>query len=113
MEVSGTKNYYGEIQIDLPNATTVLVLGILSIVSCICYGFFGMILAIIALIIANKDKQRYLLDPDSYSLSSYRNLISGRIVAIIGLSLSGLFFLIILIVLFFNIVNEIPWKGLT
>lgn len=76
MEESGTKKYYGEIKVDLPNATTVLVLGILSIVSCICYGFFGMILAIIALVIANKDKQRYLLDPDSYSLSSYRNLMS-------------------------------------
>ena len=31
---------------DLPNATVVLVLGILSLIFCWCYGFFGLILGI-------------------------------------------------------------------
>ncbi len=42
-------------QIPLPNATTVLVFGIISIVLCWCHGIFGLILAIIALVLANKD----------------------------------------------------------
>lgn len=37
---------------DLPNATVVLVLGILSLIFCWCYGFFGLILGIIAVVLA-------------------------------------------------------------
>lgn len=32
---------------DLPNATAVLVLGILSLVFCWCYGFVGLVLGIL------------------------------------------------------------------
>ena len=37
-------------QQQLPNATAVLVLGIISIVGCFCYGIIGLILGIIALV---------------------------------------------------------------
>ena len=41
----------------LPNATAVLVLGIISIVGCFCYGIVGLICGIIALILASKAKK--------------------------------------------------------
>lgn len=72
----------------LPNATLVLVLGILSIVTCCCYGIIGIILAIIALVLSKKDKFIYESNPNSYTESSYKNLKAGRICAIIGLILS-------------------------
>ena len=40
---------------NLPNGTAVLVLGILSIVTCCCYGFIGLTFGIIAVVLANKD----------------------------------------------------------
>ena len=39
-------------QIPVPNSAAVLVLGILSIVLCFCYGLIGMTLGIIALVLA-------------------------------------------------------------
>lgn len=37
---------------DLPNSTLVLVLGILSLIFCWCYGFVGLILGIIAVVLS-------------------------------------------------------------
>ncbi len=70
----------------LPNATATLVLGILSIVTCCCGGIPGIILGIIALAISSKDVQMYKQSPESFT--DYGNLKAGRIMAIIGLSLS-------------------------
>ena len=39
----------------LPNATAVLVLGILSILTCCCYGLFGLALAIIGMYLTHND----------------------------------------------------------
>ena len=39
----------------LPNATAVLVLGILSIVTCWLYGIPGIIMGIIAIVLAQKE----------------------------------------------------------
>lgn len=75
----------------LPNATAVLVLGILSIVTCCCYGILGLILGIIALVLAKKDMALYQINPQSYS--NYSNLNIGRILAIIGIVLSVLYLL--------------------
>ena len=76
---------------NLPNATAVLVLGILSIIGCCCYGILGLIFGIIALILANKDKQIYVQNPELYS--NYGNLNTGRILAIIGIVISTLYIL--------------------
>ncbi|WP_026705397.1 CCC motif membrane protein [Flavobacterium soli] len=73
----------------LPNATAVLVLGILSIVTCCCYGIIGLILGIVALVLAKKDKALYLENPELYS--NYSNLNTGRILAIIGIVLSTIY----------------------
>lgn len=71
----------------LPNATAVLVLGILSIVFGCCTGFIGLILAIIAIVLAQKDFKLYQANPEQYEESSIKNLNAGRITAIIGLVL--------------------------
>jgi hypothetical protein len=73
----------------LPNATAVLVLGILSILFCWCYGIIGLILSIIAIILANKDLALYNAEPQKYI--NYGNLKAGKIMAIIGLFLNIMF----------------------
>jgi hypothetical protein len=104
---------FNNFQLQLPNSTAVLILGILSVVSCWCYGIFGLILGSIALVLAAKDRRRYLLEPDVYTESSYKNLVAGRIVAIVGVCISGLFLAIIIIALLSEVVDEFPWEGLT
>lgn len=82
------KLYYRK---QLPNAVTVLILGIMSIIAAFCYGFFGIVLGIIALVIARNDLQLHRENPGEYD--GYPNLSAGRVCAIIGLSLGSLFFL--------------------
>ena len=84
----------------LPYSTVVLVLGILSIALCWCYGIIGVVLAIIALVLGSKGKKLYKQEPEKYQLSSYKNLNAGYICAIIGLILSGLYLIFIIIYLF-------------
>ncbi|MFT3844096.1 MAG: CCC motif membrane protein [Lacibacter sp.] len=72
-----------QVQPPLPNATTVLVLGILSIVICFITG-------IIALVMAKKDLALYEANPGMYSQASYNNLKVGRICAIVGIVLQAL-----------------------
>lgn len=72
----------------LPNATAVLVLGIVSIVTCCCYGIPGLVTGIIALFLYKKDNALYKQNPSLYS--DYNNLNTGRILAIIGIILSVL-----------------------
>ena len=84
---------------DLPNATLMLVLGILSIVMCFCYGIPGLILGIITIIMSNKEEKLYLSRPREFTPNSYNNLKTGRICAIIGTSLSALYFLVYVVVI--------------
>lgn len=85
-------------QQNLPNATAVLVLGILSIIGCCCYGVVGVILAIIALVLANKDLKLYNANPSQYKSISALN--TGKILSIIGLVLSIIYLLLIAYVVF-------------
>jgi len=78
---------FNQPQIELPNATAVMVLGILSIPACCCYGI-GLIPAIIALFLANSASKQYSAEPDKYLISSYNNLKTGNICAWIGLIFS-------------------------
>jgi len=70
----------------LPNATLILVFGILSIVTCWCYGVLGITLGIVALILANKATLLYKNAPEDYL--GYGNVKAGKIMAIIGILLS-------------------------
>lgn len=81
----------------LPNSTAVLVLGILSIITCFCYGIVGLILGIIGLVLSNKDMTLYKANSAMYTVGSYKNLNAGRVCSIIGLSLSALYLLVIVI----------------
>jgi hypothetical protein len=80
---------FGGMQQALPNATAVLILGILSIVTCCCfYGLISLVLAIVALVLSKKDKGLYFANAGIYTEGSYKNLNAGRICAIIGLVIS-------------------------
>ena len=83
-----------------------MVLGILSIVTCFCYGIIGVILGIIALVIAKKDLQLYRENPEVYD--GYSNLNTGRICAIIGVSIGSVVLVIFIIYLTFIASVMIP-----
>ena len=78
-------------EIALPNATIVLVLGIISIVGCCCYGIVGIICGIIALALAASPMKLYQANPNLYTRGSYQNLNAGRICAFVGLTFSVLY----------------------
>lgn len=83
----------------LPNATTSLVLGILSLVGCFLYAVPGFILGIIGLVLANKDRKLYQLNPGMFSAASYSNSNAGRICSLIGVILSSICLLFVVIVI--------------
>ncbi|MES1181911.1 MAG: CCC motif membrane protein, partial [Flavobacterium sp.] len=64
---------------------------IFSILTCCC-GWGGIVLGAIALILANKDLKLYRENPDVYL--NYNNLNTGRILAMVGITLSSLIFLL-------------------
>ena len=99
METNPTTDFQNfQMQRPLPNATAVLVLGILGIVFTCCYGG-GLILSIIALVLYGKDNNLYVANPALYTEASFKNAKSGRVCAIIGLSLSILYIIIIIVVI--------------
>nr|WP_299201202.1 CCC motif membrane protein [uncultured Brumimicrobium sp.] len=81
----------------VPNNVGVLVLGILSIIpGCTCYGLLGVILATISLVLASGANKLIRENPGKYTESSIQLVKAGKICAIIGLSLSILFILVII-----------------
>ena len=73
----------------LPNSTLVLVMGILSIVGCCCYGLPGLICGVVAVIIGQKATNLYMQSPGDFK--GYDNVKAGKIMGIIGIVLSVLF----------------------
>ncbi|WP_047789482.1 CCC motif membrane protein [Tenacibaculum mesophilum] len=85
----------------LPNSTGVLVLGIISILGCCCYGFIGLILGVVALVLAKKATTLYNENPDEYD--GINNIKIGKILAIIGVILSSLYIITMVgMILFFG-----------
>jgi M penetrans paralogue family 26 len=84
----------------LPNSTLILVFGIVSIVTCCCYGVLGLIFGIIAMVLAKKATAVYLENPEQYT--GYSNVKTGKILAIIGIALN-LIYLIYVVWLFATI----------
>lgn len=73
----------------LPNAQTVLTLGIISLVgTCCCSGIVGIICGILALNYYKKDEKLYLANPSAYQ--DFNNLKTGKILGIIGIVLGAL-----------------------
>ena len=71
----------------LPNATTILVLGICSIVFG-CF-FVGLVLGIIGMVISGKPRKMYKENPAAYDGWSQVN--AGYIMSIIGTCIGGLY----------------------
>ncbi|MDX1364666.1 CCC motif membrane protein [Arenibacter latericius] len=89
----------------LPNATLILVFGIISIVTCCCYGVIGLIFGIIGLILANKATKLYALSPELYE--GYNNVKLGKTLSIIGIVLN-----ILVVIFFIWIISIIGWDAL-
>ncbi|MCX6251561.1 MAG: CCC motif membrane protein [Bacteroidetes bacterium] len=99
-------------QQNLPNATAVLILGILSIVFiCPYISLVSIVLGIIAIVLASKDQQLYNANKSLYSYSSYNNLKAGKVCAIIGLSVAAFTFLM-LILFIIGIFAALPFWGM-
>jgi len=89
----------------LPKSTASLVLGILSIVTCCCYGIIGLPLGIIALVLGNKAIKMFNENPEIYT--SVGNAKAGRVLGIIGIV-----FNLIFIGYLIWIVSMIGWAAL-
>ncbi len=95
---------------ELPNSTAVLVLGIISIVGCFCYGIVGVTLGIISLILAGRATAIYNQNPAQYTVTSFKNMNAGKICGIIGLVISSLWMLFWAYLLFIGIAaSRAPW----
>lgn len=102
---------------DLPNSTTILVLGICSIATCWCAGIVGLGLGITTLVMSKKARIAYETYPGSYSENSYNNMKAGKICAIIGVCLSALavlYFIVYLIIfgLVFSSANDAYYNSM-
>ncbi len=100
---------------ELPNATTILVLGICSLVGCFCYAIPGLVCSIIAMVLAAKAKKLVALNPDMYSEGSIKNMNAGRVCALIALILSALYLLIgtVYLIIFGSIMwSSAEWQQL-
>ncbi|MGZ4042543.1 MAG: CCC motif membrane protein, partial [Bacteroidia bacterium] len=69
----------------------------LSIVFCWCYGLLAIILGIIAIVLANQGEKLYKVNPQAYTISSYKNMKAGKICGIIGLCLGAVYLIIVVI----------------
>ncbi len=96
-----------ETQRPLPNSTGVLVLGILSIVLCCCYGIVGIIMGVISLILANQANKLYAATPELYTEGSIKNMNAGKICAIVGLCLSTLYLIYVIFMITSSVNGEL------
>jgi hypothetical protein len=101
----------------LPNSTGVLVMGILSIIFCWCWGVIGLILGIIGLILGGKSKKLYRENPGLYSEASWKNLNAGYICSLIGTILSALWMAVVIMSIIFGLaigssfLEYFPWEN--
>lgn len=96
-------NGQSKIPISVPNSGAILTLGIISIISICCCGFFASpILAIIALALVPKAKRTYNDNPNLYTSTSFSNIKAGQTCAIIGLVVSVFLFFYFIFVMSFS-----------
>lgn len=89
----------------LPNATLILVMGILSIIGCCCYGLPGLIFGIVAVVLAGKATKIYKEAPENYS--GFGNVNAGKIMGIIGIVLS-----VLMVIYLIWIISYFGWETL-
>lgn len=98
-------------QQSLPGASTVLAMGIISVVSTLtCCGPSGIVFSLIALVEAKKARKLYQQHPEKYT--DYSNVKTGSILAYVGMALSIIFLLFI--ILYFGIIvalfSAVDWS---
>lgn len=109
-----------EMNLPAPYSNAILTLGILSIITCCCCnGIIGIILSIIAIILATKSKREFKRNSDIYNEKTLGKVNAGRTCAIIGLTVGILMFVIAIILVYFALddVSSITgsvngWDGL-
>jgi len=85
----------------LPGASTVLTMGIISIVgSVVCCGPFAIIFSIIGLIKAKKAEALFQQNPELYT--DFNNVSTGKILSYVGLALSLI--MLIFFIVYFGII---------
>ncbi len=85
----------------LPGASTVLTMGILSIVlTLVCCGPFGAIFSIIGLAKAKTATQLYEQSPENYT--DYSNVKTGKILSYVGLALALVS--LVFVILYFGLI---------
>ena len=89
----------------IPNGTLVLIMGILSIIGCCCYGVPGLIFGIVAIILAGKATKIYMEAPEDYT--GFGNVKAGKIMGIIGVVL-----IILMVVYIILIISYFGWETL-
>ncbi|WP_350287451.1 CCC motif membrane protein [uncultured Croceitalea sp.] len=95
-------------QQQLPGASTVLTMGIISVVgSLICCGPFAAIFSIIGLVKAKTAEGIYQSNPEGYS--DYSNVKTGRILSYIGLAISII--MLIFWILYFGVIIAMISSG--
>ncbi|NGX84362.1 CCC motif membrane protein [Aequorivita sp. KMM 9714] len=77
----------------LPNSTLILVFGIISIVTCCCYGL-GLIFGIVAIVMAGTATKLYMENPELYT--GYQNVKTGKILSYIGIALSVIYLIYVI-----------------
>ncbi len=92
----------------LPGASTVMTMGIISVVgSLVCCGPFAAIFSIIGLSKAKTAEKLYNENPDQYS--DYSNIKTGRILSYIGLALSMIS--LVLLIIYFGVIIAMVSSG--
>jgi len=89
----------------LPNVTLGLVLAILSFLCCCFAGLPGALVATVAFFVLRNDEKKYMENPELYS--NYSQLKTAKIVAIIGIIIGVLYFLMAL----YNIYQVGGWEA--
>ncbi len=83
----------------LPNSSSILILGILSIFLFCFAGIISLAMAIIALILAKQATKLYQESPNVYTPTSFNNVNTGKTCAFIGLLLAGISFLLFITII--------------
>jgi hypothetical protein len=85
----------------LPNATLILVLGIVAYLCC-CFAGIGIIPAGVAFYLATKSEKIYKENPEAYD--NYQQIKTGKIVSLIALILCAL-----MVIRFIYVITTSDW----
>jgi len=93
------ESYEQQLKQKLPGDPLSLILGILSIPLCCCYGVPGVILGVIGMVTANKSQKLFNDNPGMYDAKSMSNVKTGRILSIVGIVLGAIYLAIVIFML--------------